>query len=231
MNDWLVFGLMLVGAYLVGSIPSAYLAARWCGGVDIRKVGTRNVGSSNVLHTVSKWVAIPVLLFDIGKGAVVVWIARLLGLDTGMQAAVGLAAIGGHNWPVFLKFQGGRGIATSLGVVIALVPLIGLIVLVGSYLFAPFKQHGLGVFIVIFLMPFMSWFLAGPFGIEDRVATTAGLTAIAVVAFARRLIHYRSDLSRNTPTVELIFNRLLFDRDIRDRKLWLRREQVGTPQG
>jgi len=230
MNVWLLFSLVLVGAYLLGSIPAAYLAARWWGGVDLRKVGTRNVGSSNVLHTVSKWVAIPVLLFDIGKGALAVIIARLLGLEVAIQVAAGIAAIIGHNWPVFLGFQGGRGIATSLGVVLALSLPIGIIILVGSYLFAPFKQHGLGVFVVVFLLPFLGWFFAGPFGIEERVPTTIGFVAITVIGFARRIIHRRCELSRATPAVELILNRLLFDRDIRDRKAWLRRDQADAPQ-
>ncbi|MCL2150394.1 MAG: glycerol-3-phosphate acyltransferase [Dehalococcoidia bacterium] len=226
MNVWLIFSLVFLGAYLLGSVPSAYLAARWCGGVDLRKVGTRSVGSSNVLHSVSKWIALPVLLFDVGKGALSVWVASLVGLDIGMQAASGLAAVIGHNWPVFLGFQGGRGIATSLGVVLALAPLVGIIILVGSYLFAPFKQHGLGVFIVVFLLPFLGWFLAGPLGIEEKEALTLGFAAITLIAFARRLIHHRSELSRTTPAAELIINRLLFDRDIRDRELWLRREQI-----
>jgi len=227
MNDWLVFGLVLIGAYLLGSVPSAYLAARWFGGVDLRKVGTRNVGSSNVLRTVSKWVAIPVLLFDVGKGALVVIIARLIGLEVASQAAVGIAAIVGHNWPVFLRFQGGRGIATSLGVVMALSWPVGLIILVGSYLFAPFKQHGLGVFIVVFLLPFLGWFCAGPFGIEEKLPVTMGFIAITIIAFARRIIHRRCELSRTTPVAALVINRLLFDRDIRDRELWIRREQSG----
>ncbi len=230
MNDWIIFGLVFTGAYLLGSVPVAYLAARWFGGVDLRKVGSRNVGASNVSATVSKWVAIPVLLFDIFKGALPVVLARCLGLCTGMQAAAGIAAILGHNWPVFLGFQGGRGIATSLGAVLALSPPIGVIVLVGSYLFAPFKQHSLGVFLVVFFMPFIAWFFAGPFGIEEKLPTTLGFVAITLIAYARRLIHRRSELSQNTPAIELIFNRLIFDRDIRNRELWLRRGQAGEPQ-
>lgn len=230
MNTWVIFSFAIVIAYLLGSIPTAYLAARWCAGVDIRKVGTGNVGSSNVLHTVSKWVAIPVLLFDVAKGALAVLIALLLGLDTLMQVTAGIAAIIGHNWPIFLGFRGGRGIATSLGVILFMAPPVGIIILIGSYLFAPFKQHGLGVFVVVFLMPFMSWFIAGPFGIDERGQVTLGFAVIAGIIFARRLIHRRSELSRTTPAAELIFNRLLFDRDISSRELWLRREQTGEPQ-
>jgi glycerol-3-phosphate acyltransferase PlsY len=146
MDNWLIFWLLFVAAYLLGSIPAAYLVARWSRGIDIRRVGTHNVGASNVLRTTSKWLAAPVFLFDIGKGALMVWIARLTGLDVGMQAAVGFAAIVGHNWAVFLNFRGGRGIATSLGVITVLSPIIGFIVLFVAVAFSPFKQMGLGVF-------------------------------------------------------------------------------------
>ena len=226
MNTWLIFSLMLVGAYLVGSIPSAYLAARWSRGIDIRKVGTHNVGSANVMRTTSKWVALPVILFDIGKGAFVVWAARLAGLNVGMQAAVGIAAIIGHNWPVFLNFQGGRGIATSLGVILMLSPPVGLIALAVAYAPAPFKQMALGVFIALFILPLLSWFFAAPFHIEDRGAVTLAYVAIALIAYVRRLLHHRTALSRDTPAAELVMNRLLFDRDIRDRQLWLHQEQA-----
>jgi glycerol-3-phosphate acyltransferase PlsY len=86
---------------------------------------------------------------------------------------------------------------------------------------------GLGVFIVLLALPFLSWFFAGTFGVEEKGPITLGYVAITVIAFLRRLIHRRSELSRRTPMPELILNRLLFDRDIRDRKLWLHREQAG----
>jgi acyl phosphate:glycerol-3-phosphate acyltransferase len=227
MNSSLQFVLALIAAYLIGSIPMAFLVARAFGGVDIRHVGTHNVGASNVMRTTSKWLALPVILFDIGKGAFVVWAVRQLGFSTGMQAAVGISAIVGHNWPVFLKFNGGRGIATSAGVILALSLPIGLIVMVGAYLFAPFKQMGLGVFIALLALPFLSWFFAGTFGVEEKGTVTAAYVVITLIAYFRRLVHRRSELSRDTPVSELVFNRLFFDRDIRDRRLWLHREQAG----
>ncbi|GAH54098.1 unnamed protein product, partial [marine sediment metagenome] len=111
------FGLLTLGAYLLGSVPAAYLAARWFRGIDIRQYGDGNVGASNLLRLTSKRIAIPVVIFDLGKGALMVWMAQLLGLDTTQQVTVGLAAVIGHNWPVFLRFNGGRGIFTSLGVI------------------------------------------------------------------------------------------------------------------
>ncbi len=228
MNSTWQIALLLLGAYLVGSIPMAFLVARAFGGVDIRKVGTHNVGASNVMRTTSKWLAVPVILFDIAKGAFVVWAARHLGFSITVQVAAGLAAIVGHNWPVWLGFSGGRGIATSLGVILMLSIPIGLIVLVGAYLFAPFKQMAVGVFVVLFALPFMSWFFASTFGVEEKGTVTVGYIIITVIAYLRRLIHRRSELSQKTPLPELVFNRLFFDRDIRDRKLWLHREQAGA---
>ena len=72
--------LLVIGAYLLGSVPSAYLVARWSRGVDIRRYGSGNVGATNLLKITSKWLAILVIIFDLGKGAVMVWIAQLLGL-------------------------------------------------------------------------------------------------------------------------------------------------------
>ena len=75
------FGLLTLGAYLLGSVPAAYLAGKWSWGIDIRQCGDGNVGSTNLMRLTSKWIAIPVIIFDLGKGALMVWIAQLLGLD------------------------------------------------------------------------------------------------------------------------------------------------------
>ena len=101
--------LLAIAAYLLGSIPMAYLVARWTRGVDLRKFGSGNVGASNVLAATSKRWALPVALFDLGKGILAVMLARWAGLETSLQFAVGIAAVFGHNWPVFLGFRGGRG--------------------------------------------------------------------------------------------------------------------------
>jgi glycerol-3-phosphate acyltransferase PlsY len=212
---------LLIAAYLVGSIPTAYLVARWRKGIDIRQYGSGNVGASNVMAAVGKRWSIPVSLFDVGKGAVMVWIAQRMGLSVAQEAAVGLAAVIGHNWTVFLRFQGGRGIFTSLGVIIALAPKVGLIVLVLSYVFAPFHLLSLGVSFALVCLPLLSWFLAGPLGVRDQAPVSLAFLAILVIAMVRRLTAPRSRISANVPTHELVVNRLLFDRDIRDRKAWI----------
>ena len=220
--------LLVVAAYLAGSIPSAYLAVKWARGIDIRRHGTGNVGASNVLKLTNKRLAIAVTVVDIGKGALMVWLAQLAGLGAAAQATVGVVAIIGHNWPVFLRFHGGRGIFTSLGVITVQVPLIGLIMLVGPYLFfAPVRQLALGTFLFLFSLPFLSWFLSQPLGVEERLPITLGFIALSLVAFFRRLIVPRTELSQSVSPVRLYINRLLFDRDISDRKAWINRQPTG----
>lgn len=118
--------LKLVAAtigYLLGSIPFAYAAGRLVKGVDIRQVGGGNVGTLNTLREIGLIPGLLVLLFDVGKGSLSVLIAQWLGLDTIWVFIAGFAAVIGHNWPVFLRFQGGKGAATTLGVLLPLAPV------------------------------------------------------------------------------------------------------------
>ena len=213
---------LMIGAYLLGSFPSAYLAMKWSRGVDIRQQGTGKVGAANVLSTGRWWLAVPVAVFDIGKAALAVWVARLVGLDTAQQVTVGICTIIGHNWPVFLHFRGGRGVFASLGVITMMSPKLGLIVFVLPYLLAPVRHVALGVFLALVSLPFFAWFLTEPLDIEDRLPVALGLAAIAFIGLSRRLVAPRTSLSRSVPLAMVLVNRLLFDRDIADRKMWIR---------
>ena len=215
------FILLLLGAYLLGSIPTAYLIARWRRGIDIRKYGSGNVGAANVSAVVSKRWSIPVTVFDIGKGALTVWIAQLLGLGAVQQVTVGIFTVTGHNWPIFLRFRGGRGVFTTLGITVMLSPKLGLIAIVIAYSLAPFRQLALGVSLTLISLPILSWFLSQPLGIGERLPITLGFVVLASVGLVRRLLVRRTPLSESVSPVELFFNRLLFDRDIRDRKAWI----------
>lgn len=229
MPEVIKFVLLLIGAYLLGSVPSAYLVAKWRRGIDIRQYGSGNVGASNVLATVSKWWAIPVTVFDIGKGALTVGVAQLLFPDIpAYQITVGIVTIIGHNWPVFLKFRGGRGVYTSLGVITMLSPKLGLIMLVLAYMLAPIRQLAVGVFIALASLPIFSWFLWQPLDIEARLPITLGLIALAGVGLIRRLTAPKTPLSKSVPLGQLFVNRLFFDRDIRDRHAWIRRTPSKT---
>ena len=228
MTATVELALMVLGAYLLGSAPVAYLAVRWSRGIDIRQYGSGNVGASNVLMTTSKWLTAVVILFDIGKGASMVWVAGWLGLGVAQQVTVGVAAIVGHNWPVFLGFNGGRGVLTSLGVVAALVPWLAPLAVVMTFSLAPFRQLVLGVLVTLVSLPLFSWFLSQPLGVVERLPVTLGFLAVLLIAIFRRLSAPRTSLTISVGRGELLLNRLLFDRDIRDREAWIHRAPLNT---
>lgn len=115
-----------IAGYLLGSIPFGMIVARAMGLGNLRDIGSGNIGATNVLRTGNKKAAALTLLFDAGKGAVIVLLARAMASEDAAQLA-GLAAFLGHCFPVWLKFKGGKGVATYFGLLIALSPLLGLI--------------------------------------------------------------------------------------------------------
>ncbi|MFC1950051.1 glycerol-3-phosphate acyltransferase [Chloroflexota bacterium] len=224
MPEVIKFVLLLIGAYLLGSVPAAYLVAKWRRGIDIRQYGSGNVGAANVLAAVSKQWSLIVTIFDISKGALTVWVSKLLFPDIpAYQITVGIMTVIGHNWPIFLHFRGGRGVFTSLGIITMLSPKLGLIILVMPYLLAPLRQVSLGVFFALVSLPFFSWFLSQPLGIEGRLPITLGFLTIFLIVVIRRLTTPRTSLSDSVTSGQLFINRLLFDRDIRDREVWINR--------
>jgi glycerol-3-phosphate acyltransferase PlsY len=225
------FILLVLGAYLLGSVPAAYLAARWSRGIDIRQHGSTNVGAANVLATVSKRWTIPVVIFDLLKGMAVVYIAQLIGLEVYQQVTVGIAAIIGHNWPVFLRFSGGRGLLTTVGVIFIFSPWLAVIVVAFAYAWAPFRQLALGSLGALILLPILSWFLSEPLGIEGTLPLTTGFSAMFLIAVIRRLTAPKTPLTASVSTSQLIINRLLFDRDIREREAWIRRKPKRKARG
>lgn len=127
MDDRVLAGAMIAGAYLVGSIPFGLLLAR-LRGVDIRGVGSGNIGATNVARNLGKRLGIVVLLLDALKGALPMLALRWLDLAARVHplvlTACGVAAIAGHCFPVWLRFRGGKGVATSLGVFLAVDPVL-----------------------------------------------------------------------------------------------------------
>lgn len=115
--------LAVIIGYLLGSIPSAYIAGRLLKGVDIRRVGGGNVGALNTMREIGTVAGLAVLLADMGKGVLTVLIAQWLGVSMVFVFVAGLTAVVGHSWPVFLKFKGGMGGATAMGVLLALAPV------------------------------------------------------------------------------------------------------------
>jgi glycerol-3-phosphate acyltransferase PlsY len=141
---------------------------------------------------------------------------------------VGLATIIGHNWPVFLRFNGGRGIFTTLGVISILVPWLGLIILVIAYGLAPFHQLAVGVFLAVIFAPIATWVLSQPLGVTDKLPLALGFLTLFLVVIIRRLTVPRTIFTASVTRRQLLINRLLFDRDIRDRETWINQRQFQT---
>ena len=118
--------LILLVSYLFGSFPSGYLAGRIAKGIDIRSVGSGSTGATNVLRHIGKRAAITVFVIDVFKGILSILLARYFLLNDSWQVAVGLSALIGHIWPVWLSWKGGKAVATGLGVFLGLSWQVGL---------------------------------------------------------------------------------------------------------
>ena len=118
--------VLIIAGYFIGSIPFGYIAGK-IRGIDIRREGSGNIGSTNVSRVLGKKTGTIVQILDILKGALPVIIAQILKLDIPVVILCGLASICGHNWTIFLGFKGGKGVNTSLGVALALMPMPAII--------------------------------------------------------------------------------------------------------
>ncbi len=127
----MVAAMLVLLSYLLGSIPSAYIAGRLLRGIDIRKVGDGNVGAANAYREIGAKAGIAVLVADVGKGAIAASITSILASQPVVLLA-GIGAVAGHNWPLYIGFRGGRGESTAIGVLSVLFPQPMLILLAVS---------------------------------------------------------------------------------------------------
>ena len=137
---WVGLGLL---CYVIGSLPTAYLFTRYILGRDIREIGDFNSGAANVFRNVGSKSGIAVGAIDIAKGSLVIVLSKILVDDPGMVMMAGAAALAGHNFPAHLKFKGGRGAATAVGVLIASFPVIGLPIGVAGLLLLYFTRKAI----------------------------------------------------------------------------------------
>ena len=153
--------LCAVLAYLLGSIPFGMILTRAFGAGDLREIGSGNIGATNVLRTGRRGLAAATLVLDGGKGAVAVLIADRFGSDIAVAAA-GFSVIG-HLFPVWLGFKGGKGVATTLGVFLAVAPFTGIIACLVWLLVAFASRYSsLAALVAIGTSPFSTWFLYDP---------------------------------------------------------------------
>ncbi len=156
--------LAIVLAYLIGSIPSAIWVSKWFFGIDVRDYGSKNAGATNTFRVIGKKAGFPVLFFDILKGwASVTFLSLLSSYESGsnqhinLQLAVGLAAVFGHVYPIYERFKGGKGVATLLGIVLAInFPAAGVSFVIFLITYLVSQYVSLGAISAAFFFPFIT---------------------------------------------------------------------------
>ncbi len=215
--------LLVLSGYLLGSIPTAYLASRWLKNMDLRQYGSGTVSGSMVWEHVARWAVVPVGLFDMGKAALPAWLGLQLGLGMPAAAAAGLAAVAGHNWPVFLKFVGGRGLGCFLGVLLVIFPWgfpWMLVFLAVGWRLGDSAPWALASLISL---PLLAYAIDGP----AIVLPLSG--GMLLLTLAKRLEANRRPLPPpGAERWQVVLRRLLLDRDIASHSDWIQRR---PPEG
>jgi glycerol-3-phosphate acyltransferase PlsY len=193
--------LAIIIGYLLGSVPFAYIIGRLKKGVDIRNVGGGNVGALNTYREVGPVYGLGVLTADILKGALSVWVATWLGLDLEWICVAGFAAVVGHNWPVFIRFRGGMGAATVIGVLAALTP-VPLLISAGIVLLLIGITRNVRLSLcALVLVPVFHWIFDNDF---TYIACALGLLLFICL---RLLFNLKKELSKTGGKKNLIIDR------------------------
>jgi glycerol-3-phosphate acyltransferase PlsY len=190
--------LALVVAYLVGGIPFGYLLVRLKSGQDVRSMGSGNIGATNVLRTSGRWVAVATLVLDIGKGFFAVWLAaRLAGDSVTWTSLAALAVMAGHAYPVFLKFQGGKAVASFIGAFLYLTPIPLLATLVVFVIVVAATRHiSMGSIIAAAGLPLATWLIMHP---PAPIVLASLIAAVFIVS------RHRSNIQRIRAGKEHVF--------------------------
>lgn len=189
-NEILTIAIAIICAYLIGSFPSGYIMGRLRKGIDIRQVGSRSMGAMNVFYQVGFVEGMLVLMVDIGKGATAVALARWLDVPLVAQLFVGVAAVLGHGYTVFLKFRGGRGGATCIGILAYLMPwgipfyaaILGISLLLTRY---PTLSYS----VAFISFPFVAWL---KYHSPELIAFAVGILLLPAIKYIPRLKEMRA---------------------------------------
>jgi glycerol-3-phosphate acyltransferase PlsY len=210
---------LLVFAYLLGSIPTAYLIGRWCKGIDLRQYGSGTISGSMVWEHVGRLAIIPVGLLDLGKVALPTWLGLYLGMGTPVAIAAGLSAVVGHNWPIYLHFTGGRGLGGYIAIFLLVYPWGALWMIVFLFIGWRLGDSAPWALASLLTLPLLSYILDAP---PELYLT---VTLMLLLALAKRLEANRRPLpASGTERRRVILRRLIFDRDITSHQEWIRRQ-------
>jgi glycerol-3-phosphate acyltransferase PlsY len=191
----------IVIGYLLGAIPFSYIIARYLRRIDIRQRGSGNVGALAVWREAGPLFGILALLADVGKGVLSIYVARWLGLEVLWVCIAGFAAVVGHNWPVFLKFRGGKGASTIMGVLLAFMPLQFVIGLgIALLVVIPTSNIRLGI-IGLACIPVIAWLFHKP---AEYIYYPLALVLFLIVY---TLIGLKGEMARATEKKNLIVDK------------------------
>jgi glycerol-3-phosphate acyltransferase PlsY len=178
---------LILFAYLLGSIPAGYIVGSLAG-VNVQKAGSGNIGATNVARVVGKGQGLVTLVADVAKGFIPVFVSVKLGLSGEALAFVGVAAFMGHLYPVFLKFRGGKGVATALGVFLGIAPMVSLIlILVFVAVALGSRLVSLSAMLAAAAAPVMLWLFSYPLTLIGMSAFQAGMIIVRHRANIQRL--------------------------------------------
>ena len=184
----------IVAAYLLGSVAFGIIVSKLFGLPDPRTVGSGNPGATNVLRSGKKLAAALTLLGDVVKGWLPVWLALQSDMLMWVVASVGLAVFFGHLYPIFYKFKGGKGVATALGVMLAISPLLGLAaVITWIVVFAVSRYSSLGAIVAAALAPVYAWFLLSH---ADNLLDVSGYVLAVFVMAVMLIWRHRSNIQK-----------------------------------
>ena len=216
--------LLVISAYLWGAFPTAYVVARYLKGIDIRSYGSGNVGASNVAEHVGGRIGLAIGIFDaIGKGTLTIVIARLLGQDLWVQVWMGSAVIAGHNWSVYLRLTGGRGIATSLGVIIGLGLIWEFPVWAALIVFGRLARRDTALWVLVGAVTLP--FVAAARGQPAEIVWMLGVIVMLMVA-KRTMANWTWPRSEDSGFARAVANRVLWDRDDSIKDQWTIRRPI-----
>lgn len=198
--------IVVIIAYLIGSINFSVILSKKMAGFDLREKGSKNAGTTNMLRTVGKKAALIVLICDILKGVLAILIAKIMTGNLDQAIGVQIAAIAvvlGHTFPIFFEFKGGKGVATSIGILLMINWQIGLICIVyGVLILILTRMVSLGSITAALLFPVLTIFIS-----EHYIAEGAGYTIFGIIMAAIILFNHRANIKRLNEGTE---NRISF---------------------
>ncbi|MBL4760451.1 MAG: glycerol-3-phosphate 1-O-acyltransferase PlsY [Mariprofundaceae bacterium] len=190
----------ILSAYLLGAIPFGLLFARWLTGKDPREHGSGNIGATNALRTGGKKVGILTLLADIGKGSLAVALAGYLQDDMTLLAAIALAVFIGHVFPIYLKFKGGKGVATMFGVLIPWLPWVAIAsFVIWLLLFKLTRYVSLASVVAAIMLPFFTWLFGILLWSTNEPSSLFACILLALLVVARHIGNMRRLLAGEEP--------------------------------